>query len=75
MTMLTYRQAAQRVDRSVKTIKRWRRHGLPMGVDDRGRRVVDEADLLAYYRARLQGWPIHQNRVRKLRAESEREDT
>jgi hypothetical protein len=64
---LTYRQAAKRVRRSVNTIKRWRRHGLVMGFDDRGRRVVDEAVLLAYWRARMAEWPVHQYRLRKQR--------
>lgn len=45
-----------------------------MQTDKRGRRVVDEDVLLAYYRARLNGWPIWQNRLRKLRAEAEGED-
>ena len=43
---LTYREAARRVRRSVRTIKRWRRAGLPMSFDEQGRRVVDERTLL-----------------------------
>jgi hypothetical protein len=47
---LTYWQAARRVRRSVDTIQRWRRAGMPMSYDARGRRVVEEAVLLAYWR-------------------------
>ena len=61
---LTYRQAARRVRRSVRTINRWRRAGMPMGWD-RGRRVVDEAVLLAWWRARMQADPVHQQRLRR----------
>ncbi len=62
---LTYRQAAARVRRSVRTIKRWRRHGLPMVFDERGRRVVDEQDLLAWWRARMTADPVHQAKLRR----------
>lgn len=44
---LTYREAASRVRRSTRTIKRWRRSGMPMTFDRRGRRVVAEGTLLA----------------------------
>lgn len=67
--LLTYRQAAQRVDRHVKTIKRWRRSGLPMSYDQHGRRVVDEATLLAWWRDRMDAWPPHQYRLRKNRTQ------
>lgn len=63
MTTLTYREAARRVHRSIRTIKRWRRAGMPMGWD-RGRRVVDEAVLLAWWRARMSADPVHQLRLR-----------
>lgn len=63
--LLTYRQAARRVRRSVRTIKRWRSGGMPMGWD-RGRRVVDEATLLAWWRARMTADPVHQQLVRQL---------
>lgn len=65
MSALTYRQAARRVRRSVRTIKRWRRAGMPMGWDH-GRRVVDETVLLAWWRARMQADPVHQQRLRHL---------
>lgn len=68
--MLTYREAAARVRRSVKTIKRWRRHGMHMGwgiSDGQHVRVVDETTLLAWWRDRLQADPVHNARIRKAR--------
>lgn len=62
----TYRQAAKRVGRAVITIKRWRRHGMPMGYDKHGRRIVEEAVLLAFYRSKLLADPIHQQKLRKI---------
>lgn len=63
---LDYRQAARRIGRSENTIKRYRRSGMPMPIRD-GRRVVREDVLLAWYRERLQAWPIHQQRLRQMR--------
>lgn len=71
MRFLTYRQAAKRVGRSVRTINRWRRGGMPMGWETRDGekvRVVREDILLAWWRDRLDNWPTHQYRMRaKLR--------
>lgn len=72
---LTYRQAATRVTRSIRTIKRWRRSGMPMTFDASGRRVVDEEVLLAHLRARLTADPIHQAKLRARQRDSERTDT
>lgn len=69
MNELTYREAARRVDRSVRTLWRWRKQGMPMGWDVRDGqrvRVVREDVLLAWWRARMVGWPIHQQRMRVL---------
>ena len=67
-----YRQAARRVGRSVNTIKRYRRDGMLMPLRE-GRRVVREDVLLAWYRERLNAWPIHQRRVcRMLAGDAER---
>lgn len=63
---LTYREAATRTRRSIRSIKRWRRAGMPMGFDDRGRRVVEELALLAWWRARMTADPVHQQRLRAL---------
>lgn len=71
-TQLTYREAAKRVNRSVRTLWRWRRNGMPMGwaVRDGQRvRVVEEKVLLAWYRDRLKAWPIHQQRMARKRRE------
>ncbi|MBW9093124.1 hypothetical protein JNB62_05465 [Microbacterium jejuense] len=70
MTMLTYRQAATRVRRSIKTIKRWRRNGMPMGWElQHGQRVrvVDEEVLLGWFRGRLLADPVHQARLKATR--------
>lgn len=67
MTMLGYREAARRVRRSVLTIKRWRRHGMPMGWERRSGqdvRVVREDVLLAWWRARMSADPVYQQKVR-----------
>lgn len=69
MPELTCRQAARRVHRSIKTIKRWRRNGMPMGWGlEQGQRcrVVDEGELLAWWRGRMLADPVHQARIRAL---------
>lgn len=63
---LTYRGAADRVGRSVRSIKQWRRDGMAMGWDDQGRRIVREDQLLTEYRRRLDAWPPHQYRLRAM---------
>ena len=72
---LTYREAARRVKRSIRSINRWRRQGhITMGWEIRGGqrvRVVDEADLLACFRERLKSDPAHQYRLRRKRAEND----
>ncbi|MEQ6898995.1 hypothetical protein [Microbacterium sp. KR10-403] len=73
VTLLTYREAATRVHRSIRTIKRWRRHGLPMSWDHQDGqrvRVVELEILLAWYRDRLQADPIHQQRLRRRLAQT-----
>lgn len=50
----TYRQAAARTQRSVVTIKRWRRRGLPMSFDTSGRRIVEHHTLLAWLRTTIE---------------------
>lgn len=65
------REAARTVHRWVGTIKRWRRVGMPMTWDLRhGQkvRVVDEDVLFAWLRDRLDAWPSHQYRLRRLQA-------
>jgi len=68
--MLTYREAARRVGRSVRTVNRWRRHGMPMTWESRDGqrcRVVREDVLLQWMRAALKANPAHQYRMRRLR--------
>lgn len=61
---LTYRGAAARVERSVRSIKQWRKDGLPMEWDAGGRRIVREDVLLAELRRRLDANPAHRYRRR-----------
>lgn len=68
---LTYREAARRVQRSTRAIKRWRQHGMTMTWERRAGqlcRVVDEETLLAWWRTRLQNDPVHQARLEARRA-------
>lgn len=75
-TWLTYREAARRVGRSVRTIRRWKRNGMQTVLRD-GRRYVEEETLLAWWRDRMTAWPPHQYRIRaKLRhAEGKKSST
>lgn len=72
-TWLTYAEAAKRVGRSDRAVKRWRREGMPMRwqVDESGQRyrVVELDVLLAWWRDRLTNWPTHQNRMRRAAIE------
>lgn len=75
MAELTYREAAKRVKRSIRAIKRWRSQGMPMGWairEGQRVRVVDEKVLLAWLRDRLTSWPPHQYRMRKMQQEQSR---
>lgn len=74
MTWHTYRGAAARVNRSIRTIKRWRREGMPMTWDTTGRRIVQEQTLLAEYRRRLQADPVHQQRIRAITRDTPSDD-
>lgn len=71
MSQLTYREAAKKVNRSVRTINRWRRHGMPMtwAVRDGNRvRVVELKVLQKWLRERLKSNPAHQYRMRAEKA-------
>lgn len=71
---LTYREAAKVAHRSVITIKRWRRNGMPMSWQVREgqrHRVVDEAVLKQWWRERMIADPVWQARLRKMRRERE----
>lgn len=65
---LTYREAAKVTRRSVVTIKRWRRNGMPMGWETRDgqrHRVVEENTLKQWWRERMTADPVWQARLRK----------
>ncbi|MBD8477584.1 hypothetical protein [Microbacterium sp. CFBP 8794] len=71
MTKLTYREAAARVKRSRRSIRRWHLNGMRMGWEVReGQRVrvVELSVLLAWWRQRLKNDPVHQQRLRAKRA-------
>jgi hypothetical protein len=66
---LTYREAARRVDRSVRTLWRWRKQGMPMtwGIREGQRvRLVREDVLLGWWRARMMADPVMRLRMRAL---------
>lgn len=73
MPLLTYRQAAKKTGRSIRTIKRWRRAGMPMTLNASGMRVVEERILLRWWRDRMKAWPPHQYRLRRARLEEQAE--
>lgn len=67
----TYRTAAKRVGRSERTIRCWRQWGMPMGwqtIEGQRTRVVREDILLKHLRLHLVQSPVHQQRMRALRA-------
>lgn len=72
--LLTYREAAKRVNRKHRAIRYWRARGMPMMWTERNGqrvRVVRESVLLAWWRQRLANDPVHQGRMRALRAAQE----
>lgn len=75
---LTYKGAAARIGRSVRTITLWRAQGMPMewrgDPDGTRERVVDETVLLAWFRDKLMASPAHQYRLRRLAREQGRPD-
>lgn len=67
-TWLDYHQAAKRVRSSERTIRRWRREGMPMQwrpSPDGPQRVVDEEVLLAWWRRMMQANVRHQAKMRR----------
>ncbi|SDR71951.1 hypothetical protein [Microbacterium paraoxydans] len=72
--MLTYRQAARRVGRSMRAVRYWRARGMPMSWEIReGQkvRVVEESVLLAWWRERMKNDPVYQINLRKRLAEAD----
>ncbi|MBP3977858.1 WhiB family transcriptional regulator [Microbacterium sp. BLY] len=69
----TYKQAAGRVRSSERTVRRWRRVGMPMSwelIDGQRTRVVREDVLLAWWRDAMDNSPVHQLRMRKRAKEA-----
>lgn len=73
-TLLNYREAGKRVGRSHRSIRLWRRQGMPMGwrvgEDDQRERVVDEDVLLQWFREKMQNDPVHQAKMRRVAIEN-----
>jgi hypothetical protein len=69
VTWLTIREAARRVGRDVRTIKRWHAAGMPMRTID-GHLEVDEETLLATFREHLARSPVHQERLKSVRVQA-----
>ena len=71
---LTYTEAARRVGRSDRNIRKWRHDGMTMswrvGTDGQRERVVREDVLLAWFRDRLKASPTHYHRMRALAREN-----
>ncbi|MEV7632002.1 hypothetical protein AB0N64_06300 [Microbacterium sp. NPDC089318] len=69
----TYAEAAKRVGRDDRSIRKWRRDGMPMEwrTDDAGQRfrVVEESVLLKWFQERLKASPTHFYRMRRAAVE------
>ena len=63
---LTYQEAAAKVGRSKRALQRWHRKGMTMTLDARGRKIVHESVLFAWYRKNLKAWPPHQWKLRRI---------
>lgn len=71
-TWLSYRQAAELVHRSPRTIRYWKQQGMAtILIEKEGQmvRVVEKTVLQAWFRQRLMNWPTHRWRLRKKLAE------
>lgn len=66
---LSYAEAAKRVKSSERTVRNWRRNGMPMswrlGTDDQMERVVELQVLLKWWREKMQASPAHFYRMRR----------
>lgn len=64
--LLNYTEAAKRVKRSVRNVRRWAAEGMPM-VEIDGMMYVDEPVLLKWWRERMAASPAHYYRMRRER--------
>ncbi len=73
-TWLNYDQAARRVRSDPRTIRNWRRAGMPMGwrLGEHGQRerVVELDVLLSWWREKMRNNPAHVNRMRRQAREA-----
>ncbi len=65
-TLLTRREAAKTVGRSVRTIKRWKAQGMPTTRRHDGAVLVEETILKAWLRQKTLQNPVHKWRLRKI---------
>ena len=63
--LYSYRDGAKRIGRDVRTIKRWRRQGMPTVLID-GTRFVRGTVLFAWFRSTLAASPVHRARMLSL---------
>lgn len=70
---LSYAEAARRIGRTDRNIRRWRQEGMPMswriGSDNQRERVVNEEVLLKWFREKLKASPAHYYRLRAIARE------
>ncbi|MFD2757089.1 MerR family transcriptional regulator [Gulosibacter faecalis] len=64
--LLTTREAARRVGRSIRTIRYWRADGMDVYFDEHGHMRIELDELLTWYRTKTMSNPAHRYRLRKL---------
>lgn len=70
--LYTYRTAAQRVGRSERIIRRWRRqYNMRVTIDQEAMAIIEEAELLRCYRLALS----RSNQIKHRKHEQYRDDT
>ena len=69
--LYTYKGAAKKVGRSEGRIKQWRREGMKVEVDAKGRVVVRHSVLMDEFRQRIARDPVQQIRTRRALEEHE----
>ena len=67
--MLTLAEASREIGRSRRTLMRWKKEGMPTALDGHGRILVRMDVAGEWKRKKLQGWPPHQYRMRRIREE------
>lgn len=67
--MLTFRTAAKAAGCTVRTLHNWKTAGMVTHLDERGRRIVAEDELMMHKRIHLRANPAHRYRMRRAEAE------